>query len=68
MYDYECKSYVYMSLINCILYHMISRSCPIVPKGVECANVCTVSVLKDITHWGFYICINLGILSLCTEP
>jgi len=24
-------------------------------------------VVKDITYWGFYIYINLGILSLCTE-
>jgi len=28
-------------------------------------NTCT---LKYITHGGFYIYINLGILSLCTEP
>ena len=27
-----------------------------------------LSALKGITHGGFYIYINLGILSLCTEP
>ena len=63
IYTGECWTYCHMAILV-----ILDMSLHIHGRVAHVHVYITDIVVKDITHGWFYMCIHLGILSLCTEP